>query len=418
MGAVETLIDQRDDLATRLRSLAVKAERDQHGVFTEQQVTEVENLKAQFLAKTAELDRAKSLNSTRDQVGNLLGGASPIATGLKASMLAARKSTPLGAQITRTLFGVNVETSRDQRKFTDAQGYDHHLTISSAVTPLSTKSGFASVPVVQREGDSGLVFLRPENGARIAPLMSPVPLIDGEYKFYRQTGRDDLAAQFVPEKTAKPSTPFSYEVVKDRARMVAVLSDPLSVQELADVTGLRDDVGNELARRVVRRADWALINGDEDAVGVDEFNGVLNVTGVLAEPFATDALTTLRKALTRLQNLAYAPSAYALNPTDWEAVELLRDLEGRLLYAGSFSEGVVPQLFGIPVVVTDVVPAGQGILADWKAGVIAERGQLEVSWSDGGDLFETNTVRFRAEARVGFNVTAPDAFVIADLTAL
>ncbi|WP_163184697.1 phage major capsid protein [Cellulosimicrobium sp. SL-1] len=135
--------------------------------------------------------------------------------------------------------------------------------------------------------------------------------------------------------------------------------------------------------------------------------------GVQDVAFATDALTTLRKALTVLQSAAFVPTAYALNPADWEAVELLRDADGRLLYAPSFAAGVTPLLFGVPCVITDVVPAGTAILGDFQAGVLAERGTLDVTWSDGGDLFANNTVRFRAEARVGFNVTQPAAFAVA-----
>lgn len=337
---------------------------------------------------------------------------------------AARTSTPLGRKVAASVFGTLKRPDPAARggdgpyarrylgrTFMDAEGYDH-----KATTPFNVRNGFTSIPTLVTS-DNRSVFMLPENGARLLPMLVPVVVTQGgEYSFYRQTGRDDMAAQFVPPKQAKPSTEFEYTRVVDHVRPVAVLADPLRIQELQDVPDLRDDVGNELARRVIRRIDRAVINGNDDATTDDQFDGVLNIEGVQDVAFATDALTTLRKALTVLQNDAFTPTAYVFNPADWELIELLRDADGRVLYASSFAVGVQPLLFGVPVVVTDVVPAGTAILGDWRVGVLAERGQMDVSWSDGGDLFETNTVRFRAETRVGFNLTEPSAFAVAHVT--
>ncbi|MDM7856628.1 phage major capsid protein [Cellulomonas alba] len=423
---IEQLEERRADIARRLKSIATHAEATNDGNFTDEELAQVNELKGEYLTLGAEVDRYKSLAATKAEVDKFMAGSDSnprTGTGAaKAASRASRAPTPLGRDIARALFGPKAQGDYNPsgllsqrhtgRRFTDADGYDH-LPKASA---LNVKAGLTSVPTL-RTTDDRSVFLLPENGARIVPLLSQVDMTSGaDYSFWAQTGRDDMAAQFVPPKQPKASTEFEYAKTVDHVRTVAVLSDPIPLQDLQDVPDLRDDVGGELARRVIRRIDWAVINGDDAATTDDQFDGVLNVEGVQDVAYATDALTTLRKALTVLQNDAFTPTAYAVNPTDWEAVELLRDTQGRLLYASSFAVGVQPMLFGVPVVIADVVPAGTAILADWRAGVLAERGQMDVSWSDGGDLFETNTVRFRSETRIGFNITQPTAFVVAHLT--
>ena len=45
-------------------------------------------------------------------------------------------------------------------------------------------------------------------------------------------------------------------------------------------------------------------------------------SGIQAQTFATSALATMRKAITKLEVVGLSAGAFVLNPVDWESVEL------------------------------------------------------------------------------------------------
>lgn len=102
-------------------------------------------------------------------------------------------------------------------------------------------------------------------------------------------------------------------------------------------------------------------------------------------------------------------------PTDWEGIETATDDQGRPLFTGLYTNRQQPVLFGRPVVLSNKVPAGTAIIGNFTQTIVTVREDIELAWSDGGDLFTTNTARFRAEGRFGFNVLQPSAFTIATL---
>ena len=285
-----------------------------------------------------------------------------------------------------------------------------------AITALNVRSGRTSIPVGRTQSGGDIVLL-PEFGGTLLGLLSKPELTGGDiYRVRRQTTRDEDAAKFVPKRAAKPEASFGYEVIDDRVRTLAVLSEPIPVQDLADVPSLKDDVANELANRIIWRLEDAIIRGEQtdlDDAGREMFDGILNTTGVREQPYLVSPYRTIRRSLTVLEAAGYDPEALSigLNPLTWEALETEVDENGRPLFSGLYTARQEPVLFGRPVVLSNRLDEGESIVADWRHGAATLRTDIELSWSDGGDLFETNTVRFRADLRAGFNLTQPGAFV-------
>jgi HK97 family phage major capsid protein len=141
------------------------------------------------------------------------------------------------------------------------------------------------------------------------------------------------------------------------------------------------------------------------------------VSGVQAQAFSTDLLETTRKARTKVRTVGRrTPTAYLLNPVDWETIDLLQDNEARYYGSGPFALSPA-RLWGLPVVESEAVPAGTGYVGDFRLAVIWDREAASIQVSDShSDFFIRNMVAILAEMRAAFGVLQPTAFVEIDLT--
>lgn len=166
----------------------------------------------------------------------------------------------------------------------------------------------------------------------------------------------------------------------------------------------------------VRGFEDQIINGDGTGAN---FTGILNTSGIASVAFATDLLTTIRKALTGFQNSGVVPTALALNPAEAEALDLLRDGGATGAYLlGDPAGAAAPNLWRIPRVVSPAIPAGQAVLGDWNRAVVAVREEAAAAVdTSGAELFDKNMAKMRVESRLGFGVKVPSSFAVLDLSA-
>jgi HK97 family phage major capsid protein len=145
---------------------------------------------------------------------------------------------------------------------------------------------------------------------------------------------------------------------------------------------------------------------------------VLNVTGTTSQAFATDLLTTLRQARTKVRVTGRAtPTAYVMHPNDWEDLDLLQDNEARYYFGGPSVLGT-PRLWGLPVVESEGMTEGTAMVADWRLLVLWDREAANILISDShSDFFVRNMLAVLAEMRAALGCLRPSAFVEVDLTA-
>jgi HK97 family phage major capsid protein len=255
------------------------------------------------------------------------------------------------------------------------------------------------------------VVTKPVEPARVLDLLiNRRPLEGNEFEYLRQTVRTNNAAP-VADGGTKPTSVYTFEDESDRARVFAHLSEAIPLRYLAD----HDELANVLQTQMAEDLFLAI---EEDALigdGTGEhFTGLATVAGVQAQAYATDVLTTLRKARTKLTTSGETPTAWVLNHADLEAIDLTRE-DGA---TGGFMDGIEDKIFGnLPRIGSSVVPAGVAYLGDWNQArlYVREGGRLDADVS--GTLFEKNQVKLRYEGRFGFAVLRPNAFVEIDLTA-
>ena len=212
----------------------------------------------------------------------------------------------------------------------------------------------------------------------------------------------------------KPEAAVEFEKVTETVKTLAVWI-PATKRALSDAAQIRGIIDQELRDDLMEEFEDQILNGD----GVGEnFTGILNTAGVLTQAWDTDLFRTARQAKTTLQVTGRAtPTAWVLNPADWETIELTQDAENRYYYGGPMSNGE-PRLWGVPVVESEAIDEGTALLGDFRKAVVWDRESITISVSDSHeDFFIRNMIAILAEMRAAFGLIRPSAFVIVDFAA-
>lgn len=209
--------------------------------------------------------------------------------------------------------------------------------------------------------------------------------------------------------TAKITTP-----VKTIAHWI-----PVTKRALSDAAQIRTLIDAFLLYGLEEELEDQMIAGDGTG---ENFEGVGTVSGVQAQAWDTNALTTLRKAKTKVRTVGRSmATGYVLNPADVEMLDLLTDNENRYYFGGPSGTLLVGQaapLWNLPVIESEAVPAGTGYVGDWRKAILWDREQASITMSDShANFFIQNLVAILAEMRAAFGVIQPNAFVEIDLTA-
>ncbi|OBB07558.1 hypothetical protein A5731_04685 [Mycolicibacterium conceptionense] len=226
------------------------------------------------------------------------------------------------------------------------------------------------------------------------------------WKYLRQTVRTNNAA-VVAEGAVKPTSVYSMAEVDGSLVVVAHLSEAIPRYYFVDNGSLEDFVRSEM--------EYGLQLAVETKVVAD-----INATsGLQTQAFVTDVLTTLRKSITKLENVSYKPAFFVLHPDDWEAIDLLKDGQERYYFGGPGSMGT-RTLWDVPVVVSLAQTAGVShTIASESVAVDTDTSGVQVQWSEesNADDFSRNLIRARCEGRFATSVFRPMGVVKGDLTA-
>ena len=112
----------------------------------------------------------------------------------------------------------------------------------------------------------------------------------------------------------------------------------------------------------------------------------------------------------------FPASGVVLHPTDWAAIELTKDGQGRYLI-GRPQDGTPARLWNLPVVETTAMAQNTFLTGAFSLGAqIFDRMAVEILISTENDKdFENNMVTIRAEERLALAVYRPQAFVTGQL---
>ncbi|QSE84084.1 phage major capsid protein [Rhodococcus koreensis] len=271
----------------------------------------------------------------------------------------------------------------------------------------------AVVPDGTAVGDITMVgiYERPELPTSILDLL-PFQKVGAHWAYMKEIERTDNAA-VVPVGEVKPSSNYRYERVDEKLRVVAHLSEPIDKYILEDAVVLSEHLQNRMIRGLYLAVEQAILVGDGAVAAgppkVDNIRGILNISGIQAQAFATDLLTVIRKGITALETLGHEATALVLSPSDWEALELTRRTGD-----GGFDLGPANLpvdrakrlVWGVPTVISNNLPAKTGVLLDTSAVTFVGDGRVAVEWNRFSG-FSTNEVEMRTEGRFGVALNSP-----------
>jgi HK97 family phage major capsid protein len=252
--------------------------------------------------------------------------------------------------------------------------------------------------------------MTPQRQLTVRDLLTTIPVSSGSVEYPRQTARTNNAAT-VAEGALKPESNLTFELQAVPIRTVAhwMLA---SRQILDDAPQLQATIDNELLYQLGFVEDAQLLMGA--GTGTD-LSGIYTQattfaagTLVVASPTRLDAI-----GAAILQNaLANIPATgIVLHPADWMGICLTKDADGRYL-VGNPQDVTAQRLFGLPVVQTPGLTAGNFLVGDFRgSATLYDRmaARVEVSTED-SDNFRRNLVTLLAEERVGLAVKQPAGF--------
>lgn len=286
--------------------------------------------------------------------------------------------------------GVGNLVESDRRGLTDnGDILKRELTIRDLVTPGTTGSD-----VIEGSRVTGFT-----NNA------APVPEAQGAEPYSAGAGQ----VQGVKPQSTLVVEPWSTNV-KTIAHWI-----PATKRALSDAGQLRTLIDGFLRYGLEEELEDQMLTGDGTG---ENFEGILEVSGLTSQAYDTDLLTTTRKAKTKVRTVGKArATAYVLSPADNEKFDLLTNGNGDF-YFGAPQGNQVQTLWGLPRIESEAMPEGTAIVADWRQAILYDREQASINVTDShADFFIRNLVAILAELRAAFHIQRPAAFVEIDLTA-
>ncbi|WAL48411.1 phage major capsid protein [Rhodococcus pyridinivorans] len=267
-----------------------------------------------------------------------------------------------------------------------------------ALLPAGT--AHAGVPLLPEVVELG----HPSNTLLDALVALPAP--GPTFKALVQRQRDNRAAP-VAAGEIKPTSLFGLEEVEVNLEVLAHMSEPTPRYWFEDNDALQVFVQDEMIRGLRDALEGQVLTGDGTR---PHLQGILSTSGIQVQAFTTDVARSVRAAITKLEVAGHEDNhVIVLRPEDWEKAETARaEGSGQLEAVADVTQRAQRTLWGIPVVVSNALPLGTGLVIDREAVVVYADAMVDVRWSETvADDFQKNQVRARVESRYAAVVSKP-----------
>lgn len=406
---------------------------------TPDQAAHVDELRSEATSAQKELRQAEEFSRNRAQWESQeadMRRASGNRPMVEAPQEQARRIRPVGAQLIESdgykNFVANMPPSgrfagNFQQRLMDFGGFKDLDMRSELLTGANNESSAGVFVVPDLYGPVTELGRRP---LTIRSVITNLTTNSDMVEYVRITAETSRAAP-VPEATHtdpeasggepgyKPESGMEFEKISTPVKTIAHWM-PATTRALSDASQLRGLIDNFLRYYLDLELEEQIVTGN----GVGEnFDGILETDGIQEQPLdATDATNgdffrTARIAKRKVRTVGRRiPTAYLLNPEDWEVLDLAVDDNRRNYSQGPFG-AMTPVLWGLPVVETEAIPVGTGLVGDLRTCVLWDREQASISVSNShADFFIRNLVAILAELRAAFGVLKPNALVAFDTT--
>lgn len=278
---------------------------------------------------------------------------------------------------------------------------------------LTTVSSGANIVADRQAG----VIMLPQRPMTVRDLITPGRTSSNSISYMKQTGFTNAAAP-VAEGTRKPESTLVMALTTANVIKLAHFMKA-STEILADFPALQSMIDGQLVYGLDYVGELQLLKGSGAA---GNLNGIYTQATAYAAAFTPTApatnIDTLRLALLQSE-LALLPSTgMVLHPTNWAAIELLKDSTGQYLI-GNPQGTLSPTLWGRPVVTSLAMTVNTFLTGAFKMGAqVFDREQSGIIVAtENEDDWVNNLIAIMAEERLALAVYRPEAFVKGALTA-
>ncbi|KZL02793.1 MULTISPECIES: phage major capsid protein [unclassified Pseudovibrio] len=288
----------------------------------------------------------------------------------------------------------------EQIKNFKSAGAKGHLLIdvSNAITTAAGSAG----GLIYHEEERDPVRI-PRRRLLIRDLLTKGKTSSDLVKYRKQTVQDNKAAM-VAEGAAMPESSFGWDKATSEVKKIAHHTN-ITEEALADSDFLQTEIDSELRYGLDLEEEKQILAGD----GQGE-----NLKGLLTEAVAFVAaaglpnatrIDRLRLAILQVALADYVATSFVMNPTDWAAIDLLKDDQKRYIF-GNVNSVSTPKLWGKDVVETNTMSVGEWLAGDLAmAATYYDRQQADVLISsEHGDNFIEGMLTMRGSKRVALAI--------------
>jgi len=293
--------------------------------------------------------------------------------------------------------------------------------IEAAKALLRGGSATSGQPFVLEDHQPGFVDIL-QREINVLDLLPRIPTSSDTVEYVQETTFTNNAA-FTAEATGftatslggtgvKPESALAYQTLTATVRTLAHWI-PVTNRMLSDAPAIRGMIDGRLLLGLMLTLESQVMTGDGSG---ENLTGILNTSLNVVSKGTDNQLDALYKGRTAVRLTGHGrPSAYVLHPTDWQTIRLAREsaasaTPGTYLM-GPPSQAGATTLWGLPVVESEAIPQGTGLVGDWAQGAtLFDREQAAIRIGTINDQFIRNLQTILAELRCAFVTWRPQVF--------
>ena len=269
---------------------------------------------------------------------------------------------------------------------------------STADHPELIQEQVASLLVEPLEAQSVVLAAGPRIFDTASPLRIPklVGSEGGEW-----TGENELISEHDIEFDEISLMPTERKSVKTLTRF----SNELLRQS---VIGLDQVLKTRLVSDVARKIDDAFLTGDGAEGSV---TGIVNQAGVQTGVLDATEPDSLLDALALASAAEVQPNRWIISGADFYTIRKIKDNSNNYILESDITSGTTHRLFGVPVTVTNKLPAGTAILANMGEVAVARDTNPTVKLLD-QRYAEYDQQAIRVTARYDLGLLRPEGVIV------
>jgi HK97 family phage major capsid protein len=405
--------------------------------------------KAQAVVDDSTLSAAEKMKKLDDYEVDLKKFSDEVAVYEQAQRIsAAGESEPSQRDVDPSTINAKTATKTIGRRIIESDAYIKALSAAKSKSEFKT---FAEIATKANTVDEGITIVNGQPSGAAGPLVLPdyqpgivginyAPLSVAQLFAQGSTGSSIVSyvkeatetqgAAARAEKTTAGQSDATFVRVNEQVGQITGLFK-ITDEMLQDAEQAESFISARLIAQVQREEENESLNG----TGYPALAGVLGragvqaaisagTTGTLANPMKlAEAIHNQR---TKIRTTAFVePDAVVMNPTDWEYIQLAKDLNGQYFQGGPFSGGYgnggytnIESLWGLRVVLSPRIASGTALVGGFQecAQLFRRQGITVEMTNSNEDDFKTGLVAVRATSRSALAVYRPGGFGTVTIT--